>query len=223
MRFDSVIVGRSDRLEMMVSDAIKMTKEIKEKIGVKNAATLRKGKAIMDRIEDVEVYKSNELALMYNDLAPEDIEKPINTSMMRNFLEEVIKKDNPDAYEKIWKYYNLSEVLPEKYMKKLAIFIEKVWSQYRTIEYCYQYSKSFYDFVEKYAKKVDAEGMSNLDKIKWFRLWLFVIKVSTGLILERMENFPFPNRMKICICFRKQLSILIIMFQRFQINPLMSR
>lgn len=120
MRFDSVIVGRSDRLEMMVSDAIKMTKEIKEKIGVKNAATLRKGKAIMDRIEDVEVYKSNELALMYNDLAPEDIKKPINTSMMRNFLENVIKKDNPDAYEKIWKYYNLSEVLPEKYMKKLC-------------------------------------------------------------------------------------------------------
>ena len=176
MRFDSVIVGRSDGLEMMVSDAIKMTKEIKEKIGVKNAATLRKGKSIMDRIEDVEVYKSNELALMYNDLAPEDIKKPINTSMMRNFLENVIKKDNPDAYEKIWKYYNLSEVLPEKYMKKLAIFIEKVWSQYRTIEYCYQYSKSFHDFVEKYAKKVDAEGMSNLDKIKWFRLWLFVIK-----------------------------------------------
>lgn len=176
MRFDSAIVGRSDGLEMMVSDAIKMTKEIKEKIGVENATMLRKGKAIMDRIEDVEVYKSNELALMYNDLAPEDIDNPINTGMMRNFLEDVIKKDSPDAYEKIWKYYNLSEVLPEKYMKKLAIFIEKVWSQYRTIEYCYQYSKSFHDFVEKYAKKVDAEGMSNLDKIKWFRLWLFVIK-----------------------------------------------
>ena len=93
MRFDSAIVGRSDGLEMMVSDAIKMTKEIKEKIGVENATMLRKGKAIMDRIEDVEVYKSNELALMYNDLAPEDIDNPINTGMMRNFLEDVIKKD----------------------------------------------------------------------------------------------------------------------------------
>lgn len=92
MRFDSAIVGRSDGLEMMVSDAIKMTKEIKEKIGVENATMLRKGKAIMDRIEDVEVYKSNELALMYNDLAPEDIDNPINTGMMRNFLEDVIKK-----------------------------------------------------------------------------------------------------------------------------------
>lgn len=95
--------------------------------------------------------------------------------MVRNFL-EIVSKQNPDDYEKIWSYYDYETPKPEKYMKKLGILVENILSKYRTVEYCYMYSKAFRDFVEKYASVVDADGLSNIEKIKWLRLWLFIVK-----------------------------------------------
>lgn len=169
-----------DYFEKMVSEAVKQTNEAKQKMAkAENASQLIKVNSIMERVTDFEgiaPYEAKQLGLIYNNLAPDDISHPISAKMVKNFLERVVKVQNPEAYEKICRYYDFKNQLPEKAMKKLSRFVENTWNKYRTVEYCYMYSKAFHDFVNHYAVKVDADGLDNLEKIKWLRLWLFVIK-----------------------------------------------
>ena len=172
-------VDKGQSYDAMVAEAINKVKETKKGIGIEKAISFRKTNAIMERIIDIEgidEYTARKLGLMYNNLAPDDLYQPISVKMMLQFLENVVKKQNPEAYEKIWRYYDYNNPLPDKLLKKMAIFVENVWNRYRKVEYCYLYSKGFHDFVDKYASKVDAKGLNNIEKIKWLRLWVFVIK-----------------------------------------------
>lgn len=172
-------VEKGQSYEAMVAEAINKVKETKKGIGIEKAISFRKTNAIMERIIDIEgidEYTARKLGLMYNNLAPDDLYQPISVKMMLQFLENVVKKQNPEAYEKIWRYYDYNNPLPDKLLKKMAIFVENVWNRYRKVEYCYLYSKGFHDFVDKYASKVDAKGLNNIEKIKWLRLWLFIVK-----------------------------------------------
>ena len=179
MLFGSATKTRNDSFEKMVNEAINRTNEIKETIGVKTAIQQRKLNSVMGRIidfEDMDEYEAKKMGLIYNNLAPDDTKNPISAKMVKDFLENVVKIQNPEAYEKIMDYYDFKKERPDKYVKKLSIFVENIWNTYRTVEYCYMYSKGFHEFVDQYAVKVDADGLSNIEKIKWLRLWLFIIK-----------------------------------------------
>lgn len=168
-----------DYFNKMVNEAISRTNEIKETIGIKTAIQQRKLNSVMERIvdfEDMTEYEAKMMGLMYNNLAPDDTSHKISAKMVKSFLENVVKIQDADAYEKIMDYYDFKKDRPEKYTKKLGAFVENVWNKYRTVEYCYLYSKGFHDFVERYASRVDAENLSNIEKIKWLRLWIFIIK-----------------------------------------------
>ena len=169
-----------DYFNKMVNEAIDRTRKVRNKMGLENAIKLKKLNSVMERvieIEEMDSYEAEQLGLMYNNLAPDDTSHEISAKMMKVFLEGTVKIQNPEAYEKICRYYDFKNPLPDKQMKKLGRFVENIWNRYRTVEYCYLYSKAFNEFVDKYAVKVDAdEGMSDLEKIKWLRLWLFVIK-----------------------------------------------
>ena len=165
--------------EKMVSEAVNRTQKVKNKMGLENAIKLRKLNSVMERvieIEGMDSYEAEQLGLMYNNLAPDDTSHEISAKMMKAFLEETVKIQNPEAYEKICRYYDFKNPLPDKQMKKLGRLVENIWNRYRTVEYCYLYSKAFNEFVDKYAVKVDADGLDDLEKIKWLRLWLLVIK-----------------------------------------------
>ena len=179
MLFGSATKTRNDSFEKMVNEAINRTNEIKETIGVKTAIQQRKLNSVMGRIidfEDMDEYEAKQMGLIYNNLAPDDTKNPISAKMVKDFLENIVKVQNPEAYEKIIDYYDFKKERPDKYVKKLSIFVENIWNTYRTVEYCYMYSKGFHEFVDQYAVKVDADGLSNIEKIKWLRLWLFIIK-----------------------------------------------
>lgn len=179
MLFGSAKTTREcDSFEEMVDKAVKRTNEIKT-IGVENVIRNKKLSSIMERITDcegMEEYEAKRYGLMYNSLAPDDLRHPISARMMKNFLENVVKLEDSNAYEKIVEYYDFKTEKPEKYMKKLRIRVENIWNKYRTVEDCYMYSRSFHKFVDKYASRVDDEGLSNVEKIKWLRLWIFIIK-----------------------------------------------
>lgn len=163
----------------MIGEVANRTKVAEKKIGLENDNQLKKLNSILERVtefEEMDAYEAEQLGLIYNNLAPDDISHPISAKMVKAFLEQTVKVQKPEAYEKILRYYDFKNPLPDKQMKKLGIFVENIWNQYRTVEYCYKYSKSFYEFVNKYASKVDAEGMNNIEKIKWLRLWIFIIK-----------------------------------------------
>lgn len=163
----------------MIGEVANRTKEAEKKIGLENDNQLKKVNSILERVtefEGMDAYEAEQLGLIYNNLAPDDISHPISAKMVKAFLEQTVKVQKPEAYEKILRYYDFKNPLSDKQMKKLGIFVENIWNQYRTVEYCYKYSKSFYEFVNKYASKVDAEGMNNIEKIKWLRLWIFIIK-----------------------------------------------
>ena len=170
--------GKNKPFEKFISEEIERTKVAKENGNLDDVIQNKKLNAIMSRVTDYDGmgdYEASRLGLIYNHLAPDDISHPISAKMVRNFL-EIVSKQNPDDYEKIWTYYDYETPKPEKYMKKLGILVENILSKYRTVEYCYMYSKAFRDFVEKYASVVDADGLSNIEKIKWLRLWLFIVK-----------------------------------------------
>lgn len=168
-----------DYFNKMVNEAINRTKKAKDEIGLENAIQQRKLNSVMGRIidyEDMDEYEAKQMGLIYNNLAPDDTKNPISAKMVKDFLENVVKVQTPEAYEKIIDYYDFKKERPDKYVKKLSIFVENIWNTYRTVEYCYMYSKGFHEFVDQYAEKVDADGLSNIEKIKWLRLWLFIIK-----------------------------------------------
>ena len=149
-----------DYFNKMVNEAINRTKKAKDEIGLENAIQQRKLNSVMGRIidfEDMDEYEAKQMGLIYNNLAPDDTKNPISAKMVKDFLENIVKVQNPEAYEKIIDYYDFKKERPDKYVKKLSIFVENIWNTYRTVEYCYMYSKGFHEFVDQYAEKVDAD------------------------------------------------------------------
>ena len=165
--------------EEMVQDAINKVKEVND------AANRCYGEnvdpdAILARVvekDGLSEYEVEQLVVIYSYLAPEDIYFPISARRMKDFLENVVIKQDPKGWEKIKDLYDFKTEKPEKYLKKMRILAESFWNKFRTVENCYQYSKAFHDFSERVAPKLDApEEMGVVERVKWLRLWAFVIK-----------------------------------------------
>lgn len=125
------------------------------------------------KMTDTEV---KQYALMYRDLAPEDISGKISVRRMKSFLKSM-EKEYPADVARVRAYYDLETPLPEKKMRKLNNFVQSFWSRCRTVENCYKYSHSFFYMAKRIAKKLDApEDMGVLERCKWLRLWVYVIK-----------------------------------------------
>ena len=117
-----------------------------------------------------------DLAFVYRDLMPGDEISPISIIMVRDFLESV-KANNENGYNKLMVYYNvMAEERPERKIEKLRNAAHFVLSQYRTIEYAYQYSHSFREVADKMAAKLDApESMGIVERVKWLRIWSIIL------------------------------------------------
>ena len=203
---------------MLFGSALKENNKHFEKINSREPErTLASIKSRVTDCEGMDDYEVARLGLIYNRLAPDDTSYPISAKMVKEFMEKVREQNNPDDYEKICSYFDYENPKPEKYMKKLGVLVENIFNKYRTVEYCYMYSKSFREFVEKYASVVDADGLSNIEKIKWLRLWLFIIKdqgffwtdekKNGRIYVKEQRNFDhdvylFPNRM---LCLEKYI------------------
>lgn len=128
--------------------------------------------------EGVSDYEVEQLVLIYKDLAPEDTESPISIKMLNKFLENVVKLASPTGYAKLRKFYNFREYTCSEFkMRKFEIWRENFFKQFRTVEYCYKYSKGFKDMADRISKKLKApESMGTVERCKWLRIWSVVLK-----------------------------------------------
>lgn len=128
--------------------------------------------------EGVSDYEVEQLVLIYKDLAPEDTESPISIKMLNEFFENVVKPASPTGYAKLRKFYNFREYTCSEFkMRKFEIWRENFFKQFRTVEYCYQYSKGFKDMADRISKKLKApESMGTVERCKWLRIWSVVLK-----------------------------------------------
>ena len=128
--------------------------------------------------DGVSEYEVEQLVLIYKDLAPEDTESPISIKMLNKFLENVVKPASPTGYAKLRKFYNFREYICSEFkMRKFEIWRENFFKQFRTVEYCYQYSKGFKDMADRISKKLKApESMGTVERCKWLRIWSVVLK-----------------------------------------------
>ncbi len=125
------------------------------------------------KMTDIEV---KQYALMYRDLAPEDINGKISVRKMKSFLDNM-EKDYPADVARVRSYYDLENNLPEKKRRKLNNSVQAFWSRCRTVENAYKYCHEFHFMANRIAKKLDApEDMGVVERCKWLRLWLFLIK-----------------------------------------------
>ena len=137
------------------------------------------------KMTDTEV---KQYALMYRDLAPEDISGKISVRRMKSFLKSMAI-DYPADVARVRAYYDLETPLPEKKMRKLNNFVQSFWSRCRTVENCYKYSHSFFYMANRIAKKLDApEDMGVIERCKWLRIWLFLIKDQSFFWNDIKEN-----------------------------------
>ena len=166
------------KFNQMLEESIQKAKEAKAKFekDPKNETL----EHLLDRVVDYEgmdPYEVQQLALIYMGLAPNDYTHQISIRMVKDFLKNVVEKDNQKGLAKARRYYDFHNPLPDKQQKKLAAFTNNFWNKYRTVENCYQYSKAFHDMAEKIAPKLDApEDMDALQRMKWFRMWAFVLR-----------------------------------------------
>ena len=128
--------------------------------------------------DGVSDYEVEQLVLIYKDLAPEDTESPISIKMLNEFFENVVKPASPTGYAKLRKFYNFREYTCSEFkMRKFEIWRENFFKQFRTVEYCYQYSKGFKDMADRISKKLKApESMGTVERCKWLRIWSVVLK-----------------------------------------------
>lgn len=166
-------------LDRMVSEAVRLVEEAKKKAEKSNESETKLNR-LLERVveyEDFTTYEVQQLALMYMNLAPEDISEPISIKMMDGFLKEVVEKNYPEEYKKIRRYYDFKNPLPDKKIKKLEIFVNSFWNRLRTVENCYKYSKGFKEMSDRIASKLDApKDLGVVERCKWLRLWLFIIR-----------------------------------------------
>ncbi len=132
-------------------------------------------------LEGISQYEELNLAFIYNDLMPGDVLAPISLKRVKEFLENVVKPASESGYNKVMAYYNvLAEDIPKNKLEKLRNAAQSFLGTFRTIENAMQYSQGFYEAAVRMAPKLDApEEMSLVDRVKWLRLWVFIIRDQT--------------------------------------------
>lgn len=80
--------------------------------------------------------------------------------------------------EKILDYYDYQkEEYPEKMFERLTNAIEAYRKNFRTVENIYRISPAFRETAERIAPKLDApKDMSIIERVKWLRVWMFIIR-----------------------------------------------
>lgn len=136
---------------------------------------------LYSRVTDTEGFSVREqkaLAVFYNDLAPGEDGK-ISINRVHKFLEETVKPKSPNMYQKIIRYYEIEEShnLPFKKLEKLSSQVHSYIDSLRTLENAMKYSIAFEEAAHKLAPKLDApDDMSLLDRVKWLRIWIIVLR-----------------------------------------------
>ena len=150
------------------------------------ARCIEKGK-----LTDTEI---KQYALMYRDLAPEDINGKISIRRMKSFLTKM-EKDYPTDIARVKAYYDLESTLPENKMRKLNNSVQAFWSRCRTVENCYKYSHSFFHMAKRIAPKLEApEDMGVIERCKWLRLWIYLIKDQGRFWTDVNENGYYDSK-----------------------------
>ena len=155
---------------------VKTESELKQQRIVENLE-----KRMIHDVDGLSPFEELNLAFVYNDLMPGDVVTPISLKRVKDFLENIVKPVNESGYNKIMAYYNvLAEPLQKNKQEKLRNAAQSVLGNFRTIENAMQYSQGFYEAAVKMAPKLDApEDMSIVDRVKWLRLWVFIIRDQT--------------------------------------------
>lgn len=139
-------------------------------------------RALDRRIIDAEGMTEREkmaLAVMYNDLSLGENNSPISVKRVKEFLETVIKVNNPSMYDRLIIFYEFFEndTRPEKKRTKEAGLISNYYESLRTLENAMIYSVGFEETAKKIAPKLDApKEMSIIDRVKWLRVWFLVVR-----------------------------------------------
>ena len=166
-------------INQMVQDAVKHAMEAKKKAEIE-AKTETQLNELLKRTVDKKGFSSEEvqeLALIYKTLAPNDTTSPISIKMMNEFCMELEEK-YPSEYQKMRWYFRMEEDgMTERKREKIALSVEKFLDKFRTVENCYKYSKGFKEMSDRVACKLDAStDITTLERVKWLRMWLFLIK-----------------------------------------------
>lgn len=120
-------------------------------------------------------------ARIYQDLAPEDPYSLISVKRVQDFLEQILRKAAPGAYQKIITYYKVIEGddFPKAKIKKIKKQIEDCFESSRSLKNAMMYSASFEKAANEMASKLDApKEMSVLERVKWLRIWIVLLKDS---------------------------------------------
>lgn len=139
-------------------------------------------KRLYSRVKDREGFTDSEArayALMYNDLAPGDINGQISVKRVKQFFDEFIQQDNPSIYNKMLSYYELNGAHPfaDKKLEKILRIIQNYMEGIRSLDNAMKYSVAFEEAANKIAVKLEApDTMSILERVKWIRLWFLVLR-----------------------------------------------
>ena len=174
----------NDVLDKMIMEAKKMKETTKVAKVPENVPENVEEKAneklqnLLERSTDKRGFKKSKvelLAIIYSNLCPNDEDGPISIRMMKEFCKKMEKK-NPSDYKKMLMLYN-RDFVNEKKAQKAAVFVESFLKQFRTVENCFEYCKSFKDSADKIAKKLNVPSeIGIVEKVKWLRLWVLVIR-----------------------------------------------
>lgn len=130
---------------------------------------------------------------MYRDLATEDVNGKISVRRMKQFFNE-LKKDYPDEASKVELYYDMENGLSTKRKFKLNNAVQAFWNKCRTVENAYKYCHEFHFMANRIAKKLDApEDMGVIERCKWLRLWVYVIKDQSFFWWDWDSNYKIIN------------------------------
>lgn len=174
--------------------------------------TERRMQDLMNRVVGSEGMSDNEVLtyVMISDfLSPNELFSfpgasfPLDVSMMKSFLEEKVKKENPEMYKKIMLVYDVagSHELSAKKLSKLRNQVDSYLASLRTIENSFMYSRPMKEASESMAKKLKApDDMSVLDRVKWLRIWLMIIRDN-----EYFYGDMDPNTQELMGCQNSEL------------------
>lgn len=139
----------------------------------------RKKRKLLSRLVEKEGVDSEEiiaLTFVYRIMAPGDDVGPISIKMVKNFMDNVVSKANPDKAEKMMDFFKHGD-LNSKKAQKIFNQYESFLGGFRTLENAYIYSKGFYAMANKVASKLDApESMGVIERLKWLRIWIVLIR-----------------------------------------------
>ena len=138
--------------------------------------------------DNMSVREIKKYVLMYRDLANEDVNGKISVRRMKQFFNE-LKKNYPDEASKVELHYDMENGLSTKRKFKLNNAVQAFWNKCRTVENAYKYCHEFHFMANRIAKKLDApEDMGVIERCKWLRLWVYVIKDQSFFWNDIKEN-----------------------------------